>query len=858
MNVLSLLCSKANFKNIYKLPILIFLILGLLPGQAFAIGDPFIDIEKATNGVDADDPNADDAPLIAPGDLVTWVYVVTNTGDVPLSNVAVSDDQGVAVSCPQTDLAVGESMICTASGLAEDLASTSFTTVPGQCGGYPNTPLYENIGEVTGRAQNGDLVDDVDPSHYCNPPDPVTLIHDIQGSGSASPIDGQIVLIEGIVVGDFQDNDPGNNGDLNGFFVQEEDADTDGNGQTSEGIFVFDGSSPAVNVAIGDKVAVTGRVDEFFGLTELTNVSDVTVISSGNAAPTAASVSLPTDDFEPFEGMSVTFPQSLTIVEYFNFDRFGEMVLATDRLFQPTAIFAPGSIDAADLADLNNRSRITLDDGRTSQNPDPAIHPNGNTFDLTNRFRGGDLVTNATGVLNYSFDLYRIQPTQGADYTAVNLRKADHEPVGGSLGSLEVASFNVLNYFTTLNSRGADNADEFTRQRDKIFAALGDIDADVVGLIEIENNGTALTDLVAGLNNLVGAGTYAALDTGPIGGDEITVAFIYKPSTVSTVGSFAVLDTPAFVNPIPNTPDPKNRPALAQTFIDNSTGGVFTAVVNHLKSRSFSSGCGVGDDDPEQGGCNLTRTMAAEELAIWLATDPTGSNDPDVLILGDLNAYDKEDPIYALDQAGYADLVAIYGGEFAYSYVFSGQFGYLDYAMANADLASEVTGATTWHINSDEPDLLDYDTSFKKPAQDALYEANAYRASDHDPVIVGLAVCDEIAPTVQLSLTPNMLWPPNHKYVDIAATVVSNDNFDQNPVVTLLSVTSNEPDNGKADGNTINDIVIVDETHFKLRAERSGKGNGRTYTVTYQVTDSCGNLVIESAEVMVPKNRGKK
>ena len=131
-------------------------------------------------------------------------------------------------------------------------------------------------------------------------------------------------------------------------------------------------------------------------------------------------------------------------------------------------------------------------------------------------------------------------------------------------GNLKVASFNVLNYFTTIDTgaldlrpgdqecRGADTADELARQRAKIVAALVAINADVVGLIEIENNpgDVPTADLVGGLNDALGAGTYAYIATGPIGSDAIRQAFIYKPCTVTPVGVFAVLDDPAFTNPL--------------------------------------------------------------------------------------------------------------------------------------------------------------------------------------------------------------------------------------------------------------------------------------------------------------------
>ena len=528
------------------------------------------------------------------------------------------------------------------------------------------------------------------------------------------------------------------------------------------------------------KLGLKGTVSEFSDMTQITSFTGVTVNSSGNPLPTVTAITLPVsnlNDFEAYEGMYVTFPQALVIAEYFNFDRFNEIVLAQPVAgqsfpFQPTAVFEPGSPDAINLADLNARSRITLDDGRTASNPDPAIHPNGNVFDLTNTFRGGDLVQDATGVLNYAFDLYRIQPTTGANYTAINPRTAAPN-VGGDL---KVASFNVLNYFTTLDDsgaicgpagdqdcRGADNAEELDRQRTKIIAALAEINADIVGLIEIENHPTnaALADLVAGLNDAVGAGTYDYIATGPVGSDAITVAFIYKPATVTPLGSHAILDDASFVDPL-NTGEDRNRPALAQTFVELSDGGTVTVVVNHFKSKSGSelddSGAICVDGDPGndvpdcdqgdgQGYFNATRTATAQVLADWLATDPTGSGDGDILIIGDLNAYDKENPISALLAGAddtpstgddYNDLLAQFVGEYAHTYVFSGQFGYLDYGVANDSALVQVTGAAAWNINADEPDILDYDTSFKKDAQDALYEPNAYRASDHDPVIIGL------------------------------------------------------------------------------------------------------------------------
>ena len=609
-------------------------------------------------------------------------------------------------------------------------------------GGARNTSSYQALLPTPG-AENGATV---------TPPGAITFIHDIQGAGFTSPLAGQTVTVEGIVVGDFQQGDgDAFDSDLDGFYVQEEPTDADSDAATSEGIFVY--APGAADVQAGDLVRVAGQVVEFGdpgqSLTELTNVT--VTVTGQEALPSPVAVNFPATDeqLEAVEGMYVTFPQELVLSEYFNYDRFGEVVLAfpeegRDRLYQPTSYINPDNAEAIDAAQEAIAQRIiTLDDGRTAQNPDPARHPNGEEFTLDNRFRGGDLVQNATGVMDYRFDLYRLQPTEGADYTANNPRTAQPKAVGGTL---KVASFNVLNYFTDFGARGADNQEEFARQRAKIIAAIGAIDADIVGLIEIQNNTEAIEDLVSGLNEAQGAGTYDYVNTGVIGTDEIKVAFIYQPATVETVGDFAVLttaDDPRFI-------DTRNRPPLAQTFREKATDETLTVVVNHLKSKG--SGCGAGDDDPDQGNCTGTRTAAAEAIVDWLATDPTQSGDPDYMIIGDLNSYDLEDPIAALREGAddqmdteddFIDLLKAFEGEFAYSYLFDAQVGYLDYALVSRSLYEQITGATAWHINSDEPDLLDYDTSFKLDAQDSLYAADPYRSSDHDPVVVGVALAPE-------------------------------------------------------------------------------------------------------------------
>lgn len=645
-------------------------------------------------------------------------------------------------------------------------------------------------------------------------------IGEVQGSGSASPLAGEGLAVRGVVVGDFQE------GGFDGYYLQDAG---DANAATSDGIFVY--APDGTDVAVGDEVVVGGTVSEFNGLTEIT-VDDMEVCASGIALPAATTLELPAtpEEREALEGMYVTLPQELAILEYFNFGRFGEVALGTDRQYQPTATYEPGSAAAIQLAIDNALNRITLDDGRSFQNPDPAIHPNGAEFTLGNTFRGGDLVTNATGVLDYRNGAYKVQPTQGADFEVANPRPALPE-VGGSL---KVASFNVLNYFTSIGEdedvfRGANTPEEFERQEAKIVAALAEIDADIVGLIEIENNDDlALNTLVAAVNEVVGAGTYAALETGTLGTDVITTAFMYKPASVELVGDFAVLD---------ETVDERfdtdrNRPALAQTFTQVGTDEEITVVVNHLKSKG--SAC---DEDPDagdgQGNCNGVRTAAAEALVEWLATGPTGAEPGRDLIIGDLNAYDKEDPIQAITDAGYTDLLLSEQGEDAYTYVFDGQLGYLDHALASPGLMAQLTGASAWNINADEPSLIDYDMTFKRPTQDALFAPDPYRSSDHDPVIVGF---DFVAPELEVEADPTEVFPPNNKWRTVDFDITATDDSGA-VVVKLVEIIES---GHKADSRIISD----DEAEILARF-------GTSYTFVFEATDPSGNSTTVEVTVRV-------
>ncbi|MDD2739740.1 MAG: ExeM/NucH family extracellular endonuclease [Methylomonas lenta] len=574
-----------------------------------------------------------------------------------------------------------------------------------------------------------------------------TLISAVQGAGAVSPVNGSVQQVEAIVTANFQGS-----ANLNGFFLQQPEVDT--NPATSEGLFV----ASNLSVSIGDRVRVVGTVAETYGMTRLANVSSVEVCSSGHVLPTPVAVSLPFDqagnDPEHWEGMLINLPQTLTVTENYNLARYGEILLSSNgRLLTPTQIALPGQA-AIDAEADNTLNQLLVDDGSNTQNLDPVLYPQPDGLSAANTLRSGYSVTNASGVLAYDFGVYRLEPMLDLAFVADNSRPAALE--NNAIASLKVASFNVLNFFNGNGlgagfptSRGANTLEEFNRQRDKIVNAIYALNADVVGLMEIENDGygsqSAIADLVAGLNQLAGAGSYAFVNPGlsKVGTDEISVGMIYKPAKVTLQGAAAILDTSVY----PQFLDNKNRPAMAQTFLDKTSNKLLTVAVNHLKSKG--SACDdVNDPDTGdgQGNCNLTRTAAAQALASWLSGDPTHSGSNNSLIIGDLNAYAQEDPITALKQAGYVNLIeTLVGNQVAYSYVFQGASGYLDHALANTELVSQVKAVGEWHINADEPRALDYNTEFKTPGQvSGFYAADAYRSSDHDPLLVQLFVAGDL------------------------------------------------------------------------------------------------------------------
>lgn len=570
---------------------------------------------------------------------------------------------------------------------------------------------------------------------------PLTIA-EVQGTGSATPLAGQSVTVEGIVTAYYAA--PSN---YRGLYLQAADA-AEGPAGASDGIFVyFNNANPAVS--IGDRIQVTGTPSEFQEQTQIsaTTASAYTVVDedAGLPAVTPLPDTLLGADRERYEGMLVQPVGTYVLGSTHELYNFGSLWLSAGKAaIQPTEAADAGSPEAIALAADNAARRILIDDGYSIR-VDAAAHLGEQPYLTKNTVvRVGDtLVPPAQPmVLGYGFSQWRLQPqvplTDASDaaykptFTATNPRPDAAPAVGGDV---QFGSFNVFNYFTTLreddpDARGALNAAQFAIQKSKIVSAINGLGADVVALEEVQNSveygepvDTALADLVAGLNAEAGAGTWdfvptpSALAT-PGAQDVITTAIIYKPAAATPVGdSFA--DTDAVW-------DIARKP-VAQTFeVGHRT---VTVIANHLKSKTPPENAGPEPADG-QGFFNAERVAEAERLVDWIdeiaADDAKGE---DVLLLGDFNAYGQEDPAQVLTAAGLTDLVPA-KAEGQYTYTFNGQLGSLDHAFATPSMASSVTGVGVWGINAAEWGDRGY-------AFAATEAGTPYRSSDHDPVVVG-------------------------------------------------------------------------------------------------------------------------
>jgi predicted extracellular nuclease len=758
----------------------------------------FLVAEGSAGSVGAELPTPDVSGTINMAQGAGVVFLARQTtalSGVPTGSVtgsaAIADLVGYGSSAntfegaPTATLTNATSAARSASGSDTDVNATDFTT------GAP-TPAAGGGG---GPACQGTLA-----------------IADIQGSSDTSPCAGSTVTTDGVVTAAYP------TGGFSGFYLQTAGTGGDLDLAThtrSDGIFVFS-SAAAAAVHLGDHVQVIGKVSEFNGLTEIAPAAaaDVTVLDTPAPAVKPATVPLPATaaQRESLEGMLVSLQGPFTVTDNYSLNQYAEIALAAghEPLWQPTEVADPHdpAAIAAVVAD-NEARKVTLDDGATTN-----FFTSGKNTPLPwltqdHQIRVGAPATFAAPmVLDYRNALWKLQPTTqltAADAPPVSFghtRTAAPAAVGGDV---QIASFNVLNYFPTTGAdfvasggsctwyddraghhvtvrdctgpngedgpRGAADATNLARQQAKIVHAINGLGADVVSLEEIENSAlfglqrdAAVSTLVDALNADAGAGTWAYVPTPSTIGDQadedvIRTAFLYRRAVVEPVGESVVDDAPAFDNA---------RDPLAQAFepVGGTSATRFVVIVNHFKSK----GSGV-DDGTGQGNANPDRIAQAHELVDFADRMKGALGSGKVFLSGDFNSYTKEDPIGVLEDAGYTDIGSTEHPD-EHTYLFGGVVGSLDHVLANAAALDTVTGAHVWNINSVEPVALEY-SRYNYNATD-FYADDPFRASDHDPLVVGIDTSAAAVPTsTSASVSPDPVLTAHKKHAERGVVTIA-------------------------------------------------------------------------------------
>ncbi|MBJ9372819.1 ExeM/NucH family extracellular endonuclease [Acinetobacter sp. TGL-Y2] len=595
-----------------------------------------------------------------------------------------------------------------------------------------------------------------------------TPIADLQ-----SATQNQQYVVRGVITADYRYQDG-----FSGFYIQT--PDTKAKANLSNAIFVYiPAGSTVTGGKVGEEVILKGRLTTYQNQLQLDQLSNNIGTCNNQAANliSATPIQLPFSSLtdatghspKRYQGMLVKMPQTLTVSENYDYGRYGQLSLSLGRLYIPTNLYPAKSAEAVALAKTNLLSKIILDDGYNNQNRTPWLPAN---FNAANTLRTGYQLKNVEGILEYRFNAWRIQPIQNK--TPPEIVK-DTNPRNSNVPAkdtkqVRVAAFNVLNYDNSpligvKPDRGANTSSEFNRQHAKTVSAIKAIDADVYGLMEIANNGYGDKSAVAYLTKALGADWkyVSPPNMDKLGTDVIAVAIIYNSKRVKTVGNPVVYDDLT----------QKNRVTMAQSFQALTGGKTFTVIPNHLKSKGS---CPDDKTSPEanqndgQGCWNPTRVTAVQKLIQWMATNPTKAEKPNYLLVGDMNSYAKEDPILAFEKANYKVLLndeKIGQGKLAYSYVFgvasdatgNGGAGNLDHAIADANLYPMVKRTFAWHINADEPTALDYNEEFKTEEQIAsFYSEDAFRSSDHDPVVVDLDLNESTTTSGKSSGGSTGLW----------------------------------------------------------------------------------------------------
>lgn len=551
----------------------------------------------------------------------------------------------------------------------------------------------------------------------------------IQGTGDHSPFAGQTVTVEGVMTMDAR-----RKGGFRGFYLQQADGETDINPKTSEALFVYTNRPDGLT---GERVRVSGRVKEFHGLTELTDVTSITRCGEASL-PAPVPVGLPWPDTKPpehLENMWVRVAGDLTVIDHYTLARYGELTLAAGPQIIATETLAPGP-EAQARHEAQERHRLILDDGRGMRNPRPIPWPVP-SLSAGNTVRAGDQVSGLSGILDFRFDAWRLQPQSTPSFRPTNPRL--QAPKRPNAATLRVVTLNLGNFFNGDGrggglpaERGAQSAAQFEQQKARLVAALTAPDPDVLAVTEVENDGYGGNSAIAELARALGANWRYVETAGHTGNDAIRTDLLYRSDRVVAIGPASRLTKAPFNH--------RGRPPVAQAFRPLGSVRSLRVIVSHLKSKACRGARGPNRNQDDGQGCySQSREQASRAIIRWANDLPHPQSLSGTLITGDMNAYAQETPLQLMSAAGYTNAVRHFHDctDTACkhtSYRFHGRIGTLDYSLASTGLLPWIIDARIWSINADEPRALGYRGPVPVPAD------QPWRSSDHNPVITDLSL----------------------------------------------------------------------------------------------------------------------
>ena len=406
-----------------------------------------------------------------------------------------------------------------------------------------------------------------------------------------------------------------------------------------------------------------------------------------------------TTEMSQFVGKEVQFTTPFYVT---NNSKTGQLTIAPRRIFNPTNQALPLSTDYHSILSLNEQGTLTLTNVSGYHRIDERVHNLKVKVNAYNSlsFVSGDWRGNT-----------RAEMEKGYDLEAINSR-GEHNLL---ICYMNLEYYLVDNFGT---GYGPDSSTDHQKQRTKTSQALAKINADIYALVEIQTGQGALAELAADLTKNTGRNFTYINDGSVTDGSFTKSGYIYCTDKVTPYGNIQHNDT--YV---------ENRKKV-QGFTEKATGERFILSVNHFKAKS-GNGSGANKDQGDgQGSYNAARVKEAQSILSNYSSYTSTFSDEDFLIVGDLNAYGKEDPITTLTDWGMIDLHRTFHADSSYSYVYQGTLGYLDHALCNSTLYPQVTGMTPYHINAPEKDTYTYDGSSN--------DGTMFRCSDHDPILIGL------------------------------------------------------------------------------------------------------------------------